>query len=453
MQLLLYGAKALARILLAVIVVGALFLSLQFSRKLSPSKIEDPAKYSANSTDGNKLLSSENSYECINPYAQPGFIWMEARNTTDNTTWVPFYDGLLDQQFSQLWDAKGVPVDKMVDDTRYFPNNVPPNDLLQSSPTQWFQLLRQYKNEVDAISTEKAPDRKKESIRNSQELEKQLYWLQNRSLLVLGDSVDETLVFYLCNLLDASLEYGQTNGSSGTTIATCHIRDLNLTITHWQLGCVGKHCSGNAPETLESIDQKWDEYFIPASRSVVGQNGASPDLVIFQLGLWGEQFFVNQYREYVKAKKIDYSRTLNFRELVVYRRLLGRIISKLRDLYGVRVPILYRTVALKNTLEQDMVALNLDSAARYTCRELDVEIMDFGWLVRGYYSFYSDDVNIGQGPLSALWINMAFWYLFRSQGGVEVRGEVVRMPDRDEATVDFWHMCHGSFMKDLKIRS
>ncbi|KAK9351025.1 hypothetical protein V1523DRAFT_418007 [Lipomyces doorenjongii] len=455
MQSSFYGAKALANFLLAATVVVALFLTVQFRDKLlvSEIEIEDTAEHSGNSTYGHDLISSENSYECINPYAQPGFIWMETRNTIDNTTWVPFYNGLLDEQFSQLWDTKGEPVDKIVDDTRYFPNNFPPNDFLKVTPTQWFQLLRQHKNVSDAVSTEKRPGRKTESTKILRNLEKQLYWLQNRSLLVVGDSVDETFVSHLCTSLATALDYEPTNSSNETSIVTCNIREWNLTITHWQLGCVGYNCSSSAVETPESIDQKWDRYFIPTSDSVIGQNGVSPDLVIFQLGLWAEQFFVNQYREYVHRKRMDYSRTLNFNELVLYTRLLRRTISKLRNLYGYQVPILYRTVALKNTALQDIAALNLDSAARYACRELDIEIMDFGWIVRGYYSFYSDDVNIGEGPLSALWANMVFWYLFRSQGGVEVRGDLVRMPDMDMTTVDVWNMCHDTFMKDLKIRS
>ncbi|KAK9427239.1 hypothetical protein V1505DRAFT_380817 [Lipomyces doorenjongii] len=442
MQSSLYGAKVLAKILLAATVVGALLLTWQLSSRLPTSEIEEPAEYSADTIYGNKLITPENSYECINPYAQPGFIWMENRTTINNTTWVPFYNGLLDKQFSQLWDTKGVPVDKIVNDTRYFPNNFPPNDLLKNAPTQWFQLLRQYKNAADTVSTEKGPSRKSESVKTLRELEKQLYWLKDLSLLVVGDTVDETLVSRLCNSFDASLEYGPTNNSNETsTTASCNIREWNLTITHWQFGCVGNHC--RTWETVESIDHKWDRYFIPTSGSVVRQNGVSPDLVIFQLGLLGEQFFVDQYR--------DYSRSLNIRELAVYTRLLRRTISKLRDIYGYHVPILYRTVALKNTNQPEVAVLNLDSAARYACRTLDVEIMDFGWLVRGYYSFYSDDVNIDKSPLSTLWVNMVFWYLFRTQGGVEVRGDLVRMADMDMTTDVAWNMCHHTFMKDLKI--
>ncbi|KAK9371925.1 uncharacterized protein V1513DRAFT_286397 [Lipomyces chichibuensis] len=450
MQIFFYGAKALANISLAATVVAVLFLTLQFRGKLPT--IEGAAEYSTNSTHGHESISSKTSYECINPYAQPGFIWMETRNTIDNTTWVPFYSGLLDEQFSQIWDTKGKPVDKVVDNTRYFLNNLPPDDLLKNAPTQWFQLLRQYKNVSDAVATENRAGRKMESAEALRELKKQLYWVRNRSLLVVGDSADETLVSHFCNSLAGALDYDPRN-SSETSIVTCNIREWNLTITHWQLGCVGLNCSSSAVETPESVDQKWDRYFVPTSDSVVGKNGVSPDLVIFQLGLWSEQFFVNQYMEYVHRKSMDYSRTLNFKELVLYTRLLRRTISKLRDLYGHKVPILYRTVALKNNLEQDIAALNLDSVARYACRELDIETIDFGWIVRGYYSFYRDDVNIDEGPLSALWANMAFWYLFRSQGGVEVRGDLVRMPDMDKTTVDAWNMCHDTFMKDLKIRS
>ncbi|KAK9321821.1 hypothetical protein V1517DRAFT_368113 [Lipomyces orientalis] len=437
----LYGAKVPAKILLAAAVVGAFFLTLQMSRRLPTSEMDDPAGYSADITSGNKFISSENSYECINPYAQPGFIWMDTRTTVDNTSWVPFYSGLLDKQFSQLWDTRGLSVDKIVNDTRYFPNNFPPNDLLKNAPTQWFQLLRHYKNAADTAENR--------ILLKLRKLGTRLYWLKNRSLLVVGDSVDETLVSHLCNSFDASQEYGPTNDSNETSIVTCNIKEWNLTITHWQLGCVGNHCG--AGETIESIDQKWDRYFIPTWGSVVGQNGASPDLVIFQLGLWGEQFFVDQYRKYIHGKKIDYSRTPNVRELVVYTRLLRRTISKLRDMYGYHIPILYRTTALKNTKEQGVVALNLDRAARYACRELDVEIMDFGWLVRGYYSFYSDEVNIDKSPLRTLWVNMVFWYLFRTQGGVEVRGDLVRMADMDMTTADAWNICHDTFMKDLKI--
>ncbi|KAK9242422.1 hypothetical protein V1506DRAFT_547583 [Lipomyces tetrasporus] len=97
----------------------------------------------------------------------------------------------------------------------------------------------------------------------------------------------------------------------------------------------------------------------------------------------------------------------------------------------------------------DSDASRTNQAARFVAHETDMEIMDFGNMVHGQEHLYFDGAHLGRGALS-IWANMWLWYLFRGQGGIEVKGRIVKMPTEDKSynLSQNWNFCHEKFMND-----
>ncbi|KAK9242256.1 hypothetical protein V1506DRAFT_548169 [Lipomyces tetrasporus] len=453
--------------IVAIVAIAIIALAALFTQPFAPSIIAIDAppvlsqitdRRDSNRPSSRSKVSLGDRYQCVNPYSRQGFIWMEDKSSENDTSWVPFYEGMLQEKFSQIWDDKGESVDPTIDNVRYYPDIVPPSDLLKSAPTTWMQLMMRHRTLRKAIAKTKTEEDETAGLQSQDKMQlrqlgEQLSWVRGRRILIVGDSVDEDLAANMCEMLGSSLEYRKGSDSKEHATAICSVQEWNLTIVHWQIACVGNSCpseSSNPTVKPVAIEDRWQQHFLPTADTAIGANGISPDLVILQTGLWDVQYFVNAHKERYHKKTTNYSRVLTFRELVYYMQRVRYAIYKLRALYGDHVPIIYRSISLKNVEDGDTPAVNLDQAARFACREVDVEVMEFGHIVRGYYSFYADDVHIKRGPLTVLWANMVFWYLFRSQGGVEVRGELVKMPEINGTAAESWGLCHDVYMNDPK---
>ncbi|KAK9321108.1 hypothetical protein V1517DRAFT_327243 [Lipomyces orientalis] len=450
--------------IVAIVAVVIIALAAVLTKPFAPSLIAiDPRPVLPQLTDRDLTRHSSRSapgkrYQCVNPYSRQGFIWMEDKSSEMDTSWVPFYEGTLQEKFAQIWDDKGQSVDPTTKNVRYYPDIVPPSELLKSAPTSWIQLIMRHRILRKAVAKSKTKENDAAGVQSQdklqlRQLDEQLSWVRGRRILIVGDSVDEDLTANMCEMLGSSIEYRKGRDSDEHLTAICKVQELNLTIVYWQIACVGNSCpseSSNPTVKAVAIEDRWQQHFLPTADTAVGANGMSPDLVILQTGLSDVQDFVNAHKERYHSKSADYARVLTYRELVFYMQRVRYAIYKLRALYGDHLPIIYRSISLKNTDDGDTAAVNLDQAARFACREVDVEVMEFGHIMRGYYSFYDDDVHLKRGPLTVLWANMVFWYLFRSQGGVEVRGELVKMPEINGTVAENWKMCHEAYMNDPK---
>ncbi|KAK9350365.1 hypothetical protein V1523DRAFT_420076 [Lipomyces doorenjongii] len=406
---------------------------------------------SASRISSGQGVKNKNLDICENPYLQPGYVWYSNTTEETNTTWVPFYPSLLDESYSSTTlETTGEPVDPYTSDgDPYFPTEQPPQELLDVSPHPWMQdIVRHYKlyNSSLALKQGGSSSRSREVLER-EELENRLHWLRNRRILIVSDSVDRYQSEYICNRLGLEL----INSNKGRQTASwCHIPMWNLTLMNWHIASV----SPTKPAwwwiqsmQIVNVEERWTEYYLPTLNDTIGMNGKSPDLILFHTGLWDHTYFIRAPEAI--GGKASWARSLNWRELRFYMQRVRMVITMLREQFGDDVPIMCRSVTLKKSLPSNVSILNLDRAARFVCNELDIEIMEFGEIIRGYFEFYKDMVHIDRGPLSVLWANMVFWYLFRTQGGVEVRGDLIEMPSNGTEIVNVakeWNTCHGDFM-------
>ncbi|KAK9235561.1 hypothetical protein V1525DRAFT_409596 [Lipomyces kononenkoae] len=380
---------------------------------------------------------------CENPYLQPGFVWYNDTQEETQTSWVPFYPNLLEQSYAL---TKVEPTDEPADPTTsdgdpYFPTESPPEELLDVAPHQWMQdMVRHYQlSNANESQLCHSPE--------FRELEERLLWLRNRRVLIVSDSVDRYQSEYICNRLGLGLTHSKKGRQ---TAAWCHIPAWNLTLMNWHIASV----SPTRPSwwwieemAVVSVEERWTEYYLPTLSDTIGMNGKSPDLILFHTGLWDHTYFIKGPE--ARGQNATWSRSLNWRELRFYMQRLRMVITMLRTQFGDDVPIMCRSVTLKKSLFSNVSILNLDRAARFVCNELDIEIMEFGEIITGYFEFYKDMVHIDRGPLSVLWANMIFFNLFRTQGGVEVRGELRKIPSNSTKVVNAaegWNTCHNYFM-------
>ncbi|KAK9469159.1 hypothetical protein V1512DRAFT_255618 [Lipomyces arxii] len=390
----------------------------------------------AASSSSNADISTGNRHACENPYIQPGYLLNKGPGIEYATSWVPFYPGLLDT------DADDSTV-LMKNKHPYYPDGLPPNALLETAPHQWMQnLIKQYRL-ADKNKTASSLNEDEKQLLFS--LNADLEWLRDMRILFLSDSVDRYQIQYICERLDQPFRLGQ-GGIQATS--SCHIPHLNVTFVNWHFAST----SVSRPDwwwmkNMHTVkfEDRWDEIYKPTIPAVIGANGRSPDLILINAGLWDYTFFLNAPKNYDGPVKMD--RSLNWRELKFYMQRLRHIIRLVRQEFGDNVPMICRTTTFKKSLYTNSAIFDLNRAQRFVCRDQDIEIFDYGDLVSGRFKMYKDMVHIARGPLSMLWSNMLFWYLYRVRGGVEYRGKLLEVPgpsyiDPSEG----WKKCHTALM-------
>ncbi|KAK9358119.1 hypothetical protein V1504DRAFT_397591 [Lipomyces starkeyi] len=298
------------------------------------------------------------------------------------------------------------------------------------------------------------------------QLEEELYWVHNRRVLLLSDSVDRYMTEYMCEELHGVFAHGPAGFQ---TTASCHIVYLNFTIMHWHVSSTYTSLPPwwwTGRTKIVAFEERLDEYFEPTVRQIIGKNGQSPDVVILQSGLWDQSVFALAYNQMLvdqgKAKQLsktmDLMRSLNWEEMNFYMHRIARIVELVRMRFGHDVPFLYRSMTHLANGSATMSIYDMERGARFVCQQLSVEYMEFGSLISGHYDMYRDKVHLQDGPLSALWGNMVMWYLFRTQGGLEYRGDIQRMPPKSITTDSYnhsigkaWKECHDVYMQRILV--
>ncbi|KAJ8096606.1 hypothetical protein POJ06DRAFT_286825 [Lipomyces tetrasporus] len=251
-------------------------------------------------------------------------------------------------------------------------------------------------------------------------------------MLMISDSIDRFQSAFFCDLLDRAPVIGQGRHST----YWCHIPYLNFTLMHWHIASFVTNrppCDWWNNMRFVTVEERWTNFFQPTFDKVIGMNGRSPDLIMLQSGLWDQQMYAFAYMTDNGEKEPDYSRPLNWAELRFYMQR--------ERMY--RMSTFPREKSWHSTLH------DINRAARFVAHETDMEIMDFGNMVHGQEHLYFDGAHLGRGALS-IWANMWLWYLFRGQGGIEVKGRIVQMPTEDKSynLSQNWNFCHEKFMND-----
>ncbi|KAK9479738.1 hypothetical protein V1514DRAFT_327281 [Lipomyces japonicus] len=426
------------------------------ARNLKPLNKNKPHDfYPLDSEQDDSSYYDDEQFTCLNPYQQPGFLWYPVANSGEerNTAWIPYYDGLLDEPYSLLQDKTGIPADPILKNfDRDFPDGPPDEELRQTAPANWMQQLQRHDalhKRSDKVSKPKSPALKPEEIKELEALEEKLFWLRNSRVLLLSDSVDRYESGFVCFRFGGWLTISKHGYQ---TTADCTLKYWNATFMNWHLASL----STIRPEwwwmkdmKVVPFEQRWDAYYKETIKDIVGMNGIGPDLIIVNSALWDLSYFATGRKARGKTKELEFGRPLNWRELRFYMQRLRAVLNRMRTEFGDNVPMLFRGVTSRNDDPMRAGALNLDLASRFVCRDFGIEIMEFGRLIQGYTNFYKDDVHFALGPASVLWSNMVFWHLFRARGGIEVKGEILKLPSKTDEYVtpqDAWKKCHSKFI-------
>ncbi|KAK9466677.1 hypothetical protein V1512DRAFT_163953 [Lipomyces arxii] len=448
-----YGIRAAAAIGLVIIgLLCAVLLTLQTKdgesiiqeeqeeqeEEEKPVIIKHPV-YKVHQHNPNRVLHRE---QCLNPYNQQGMLYIP-EDDVYTTAWVPFYSGLLDERYSRLTLPKNIPADPLIYNFRAFPTNPPPVPMLKTSPVPWFSMLMEYNDLARTSDRLYSTDIQ----RRLAELKTDLAWLVDRRVLIVSDTVDRNILSDLCNyfsqemMIDTSIpEYA---------VMSCHLPDWNFTVSNWYMSTI----STSRPKfwwipkiTEVPFQSRMTKYFMQ-NQDIIGTKG-KPDLVIMQSSLMDHEYFARARKEYYIANKIEYTRVLNWRELIYYMQRLRSVIGLLRSTFGGDMPMVWRATTLERRTGTNGAVYNLDRAARFVCSEMDVEVMEYGSLIGPLFDEYLNTLNLKKGPLTVLYANMMLYYLFRTQGGIEVKGQFTLPPEEDVSLGTAWKYCHETFMSD-----
>ncbi|KAK9326062.1 hypothetical protein V1517DRAFT_312583 [Lipomyces orientalis] len=385
--------------------------------------------------------------QCNDPYRQPGFLHIPTTYEL-NVQWIPYFE----TDFLDIPDPSSAryPTDK----PPKFTEGGPPGDVIRRSPHKWHKDLINYTQilrRIQKFAQEKDSDpfdlndEQKDLISRSN-------WAHNRRVLVLGDSIDRFMVKFFCSDLGSKAEVTDhpEYGGQHTTLS-CHIPILNFTIYHWHVASLYTY----RPDWFwlphikyVAFEERFEKLFQPVWHEVIGLNGKSPDLILFQSGSWDERVFREAGRfedgdlelpADQKKKKYDQlskvglgrgGRQLVWSELVFFKSRMEKFITFVRDRFGAETPLMYRSLTTrKESASMDLAGINMDRITRALATKHDIEIFEWARIAAAFSPAYMDYLHIGQGPLSYTWSNMLLYYLFRATGGVEYNGTVERFPD------------------------
>ncbi|KAK7207739.1 hypothetical protein BZA70DRAFT_23599 [Myxozyma melibiosi] len=399
---------------------------------------------------------------CLDPYKRPGYFFnprvKKGREIAGfiASRFVPYYDDLLEREPPR---SAQYPPPEGYDPTRnaelMFTEAEIPGDILRFAPINWLQLVHDYLYWI--VHTEDGPS---ETIhRHIGELWEQIKWMQHRRVLLLADSVDRYMIVHLCEDLGLEAEDYLTPIRTG---GRCVIEPLNFTVYYWHVPSMyTSRPDWWFSELIENVpfENRTENLFMKAGiDDVLGENGVAPDLIIYQSLLW--DWKANQIGYRVSKGMSPYTdkfaRPLFWSELDFYRARQQMFIEYFRGLFGPDVPMMYRAVApLRDGGAPEIGLRQLDAMARLVASNHDIEVFEWGYSLLGHPEVYKDKMHVINSPQASLFINMMFYYLHRSLGGTEERGQVTRTPEQfmsvpGRTAGDAWRECN---MYNVKVSS
>ncbi|KAK9447291.1 uncharacterized protein V1518DRAFT_377254 [Limtongia smithiae] len=413
----------------------------------------------ASRTPLHSFASSRVPDACVDAYRLPGFVYFRADSA--DARYVPFYSEfhngpeLADAQYPRPAERGNLVLDDDAIEAEY----------MALSPRPWFAELQTYHRLLQAES-EIAEGGEHKIVLNTTEqaLHDEMRWLHDRRLLILGDSIDRNMINFFCQDLGLNLtmDGGPVQGPKQTT-AYCHVPLLNFTLMQWHIPGMFTY----RPEWWwvedmplvafeERFDQIFEKYSLPL---VLGPSGSSPDLVLFASGLWDDRSFreaelAEKYKDTPIASrpeiKWNSASQMHWRQLQFLNARTQKFVAKIRSLFGTDVPLMYRSLIMrKNEKANDLGVVSIDRMTRSLSAQLGIEVFDWARIAYGFSGEYFDNIHIGHGHMSRIWADMVLSYLFRSAGGIEVKGNVTVWPCDTAHNARSWERCHSYFVEPL----
>jgi len=298
----------------------------------------------------------------------------------------------------------------------------------------------------------------------------ELEFLRNRSVIMIGDSIDRNLVTHFGRRGLAGTKghhkffetpdqaHIMTPRLESHRIGMAYLPELNFTVYNWFLMGLGVksevpffHAREDMPQQFES---RLETFFLPLLRANLM---AKPDLIVFNTGFWDLEYLArtrtahydlpdiqprtNEGPTNLKIINLGDGNPLSLTELAYHRvrlrAFLKMLIDSLKSIYDDPhyrrdqknsnyldrpVEIMYRSMQLGNATLTNAFAAErihqLEESNRLVLKEFNIKIMEWGKMTIGLDSQLDDpSIHYGIGSAQYIFGDMMLFYLKRLISG------------------------------------
>ncbi|KAK7207381.1 hypothetical protein BZA70DRAFT_271141 [Myxozyma melibiosi] len=401
---------------------------------------------------------------CSDPYKTAGWLFTSAEDHT-LTRWIPFYSefhDLPEHPLAAYPRVEGQDDRSLLNDKRVDPA------IMALAPPPWTKMFHNFYLILRGINyRESHPEEARELTDEEKEIMSQMGWVRDRTVLLVGDSIDRNMITYFCSELNLEFQnYGGPVHGTRQTTASCHVPFVNFTIVQWHVA--GMFTSRpewwwedhmNVVPFEERFAKIFEKYSLASTIS--RYSGHGPDLVLFQSGSWDERGFREAahyeaqkevpFEERVSAPSVS-SGQLSMSQLRFINSRMQKLVQKLRSMFSDDTPLMYRSLSFRRDgKKSDLALLSIDRMHRSMVQHLGIEVFDWSLMSYGFTEEFKDSLHFRKGALSWLWSDMLLHYLFRAAGGIEDRGKIIKSPplpmttekEKSSARTKYWDRCHN----------
>ncbi|KAG8978390.1 hypothetical protein FRC05_010635 [Tulasnella sp. 425] len=233
-------------------------------------------------------------------------------------------------------------------------------------------------------------------------------WTQEKTVLFIGSSHDRNNIEYFCQYLN-----GTYKSRGGHTAGFCRIPQYNFTLVNWFLfGMVDGDYDWFSTEAKPyNFEGRIQKFMLPMMKE---ENLGNPDLIIETSLFWDDSFFQKRARHYNITHQDS---PFTYTELVWHRSRVHALIHYTRQLYGTKIPIMFRTRHFRhdNSWNHIWRVFQLDQSIRAIGEELGIKLFTWGGKLEGHTNeFYDGDQHFKKGPVTWLFGDMMLFYLKRA---------------------------------------
>ncbi|KIY43158.1 hypothetical protein FISHEDRAFT_78811 [Fistulina hepatica ATCC 64428] len=184
----------------------------------------------------------------------------------------------------------------------------------------------------------------------------------------------------------------------------CSVPTLNMTIVHWFFFGMNDNddyfswFSVGKPLTFEA--RMGRDMLTRMERAGLGLP-RRPDLIVMTSLFWDEKF-LNAFHDHFNHTSSTYGFTYN--ELAWHRQRVAKLVSRIRELYGQDVPLMFRTRQIRQQTN-DFKLLKIfqfDQGLRALAKQLNIGLWTWGGKLEGYTVNYDNDHHYSFGPATFL---------------------------------------------------
>lgn len=390
---------------------------------------------------------------CVDPYRRPGWLYTGQDGWYNETRWLPYTSDFFNLPVppTAIY-TPGLISNETDSDFSFDPHELPDDAILDSplTPTEWMAVAVAEDHRRHLSRPKHAPGTTAADF-ISQRHGGSLAWLWGRVVLLIGDSVDRTMLEHFCSEFRASV----FAPGDAHTYSSCAVPAFNLTLLQWHAdGLLARRFEPywDPLSTWVAFEDRWTHVWNGSLAQSVGGNGRGPDLLLWQSALWDQRNFAElaKVRYGESSEGAEMSRAMSWAELRHYGARAAAVLAFLREKFGSEMPFMLRAATIhRDTPGMDMMVYDADRLQRALAERFGMEVFEWGRIVAGHTGLYHDYHHLGKGAASWLWGTMVLEYLARVAGVGAMRRGVVGgiVPDERARYFQGWKACHDELIE------